>query len=263
MTDTKNIFEATCHQYKRRLEKQAEEEGLYEPLSSDSLENAWVEPIDNVTAKHVIEEYEYLGVMAAITTHAYGMYFQTMEHGKLLGGVACLGPDYSKNLGVWDKYGMTDNMILLNRGVNKWWCPPNANSWFISRVQKEVAKEGFEVITATVDPMAGEVGTIYQSLNWSYLGIMRAKSRNYKGSGKRFAVIIDGKLYGSRAIRAKLGTQKREVILKHYPQAEFTYQLEKHRYMHFISDKKTNKKNKKAIEHLIEPYPKRGIDARA
>jgi len=256
------ISVGTCHQYNRRLEKQAEEEGLYEPLSNNMLENAWVERIDNVTAKAVIEEYEYLGVMAAITTHSYGMYFDTMEHGKVLGGVACLGPDYAKNLGVWDKYGMTDTMILLNRGVNKWWCPPNSNSWFISRVQKEVAKEGFEVITATVDPMAGEIGTIYQSLNWVYLGSMRANSPKYNGNNKRFAVRIDGKLYGSRAIRAKIGSQRRDEILKHFPNAEITYQVEKHRYMHFISDKKTNKKNRKAVEHIIKPYPKREINAR-
>lgn len=84
----------TCHQYNRRLEKQAEEEGLFESLSNASLENAWIESIEHNVAKEVIEEYEYLGTMAAITTHRFGMYFQTMEHGTLLGGVLCFGPEY-------------------------------------------------------------------------------------------------------------------------------------------------------------------------
>jgi hypothetical protein len=261
MTELSGIEVGICHQYNRRLEKQAEEQGLFEPLSDEALKTAWIEPIDYKTAKEVIEEYEYLGNMAAITTHRFGMYFQTFEHGKILGGVLCFGPEYSINLGHWDKFGLhKDNFLLLNRGVNKWWCPPNSNSWFISRATKELAKLGVEAVTATVDPMAGEIGTIYQSLNWNYIGSMRQNNPNVKGNRKRFAVRIDGKLYGSRAMRAKVGTQRKADILAKYPQAEFTYQVEKHRYVYYISDKKTNRNLKKLMEHLFLPYPKRGLD---
>jgi len=105
--------------------------------------------------------------------------------------------------------------------------------------------------------MAGEIGTIYQSLNWHYMGSMRQQNPNVKGNRKRFAVRIDGKLYGSRAMRAKVGSQKKADILARYPQAEFTYQVEKHRYINFISDKRTNRDLRRKIEHLFLPYPKR------
>lgn len=260
MTELSGISVGTCHQYRRRVEKQSEEEGLFESLSDNVLKYAWVEPIPNKVAKEVIEEYEYLGNMSAINTHTFGMFLDT-QRGAELGGVLCFGPEYSINLGVWDKYGLhKENFILLNRGVNKWWCPPNANSWFISRATKMLAEEGFEAVTATVDPMAGEIGTIYQSLNWNYLGSMRQQNPNVKGNRKRFAVRIDGKLYGSRAMRAKVGTQKKADILAKYPQAEFTYQVEKHRYINYISDKRTNRDLRRKMEHLFLPYPKRNID---
>ncbi len=254
----------TCHQYSKRLEKQAEEEGLFQSISDHSLKNAWVEPIEHNDAKKVIEEYEYLGTMAAITTHRFGMFFQTMEHGTLLGGVLCFGPEYSLNLGHWDKFGLNKhNFLLLNRGVNKWWCPPNSNSWFIAQASKKLSEQGIVALTATVDPMAGEIGTIYQSLNWHYLGSMRQQNPNVKGNRKRFAVRIDGKLYGSRAMRAKVGSQKKADILAKYPQAKFTYQVEKHRYINFISDKRTNRDYRRKIEHMFLPYPKRDLNARA
>lgn len=261
MTELSGIFVGTCHQYKRRVEKQSEEEGLFTQLSDDALKYAWVEKIPNKQAREVIEEYEYLGTMAAITTHTYGMFIETHDNGAQLGGVLCFGPEYSINLGHWDKFGLhKDNFLLLNRGVNKWWCPPNSNSWFIARVSKLLAEEGIEALTATVDPMAGEIGTIYQSLNWHYIGSMRQQNPNVKGNRKRFAVRIDGKLYGSRAMRAKVGSQKKADILAKYPQAEFTYQVEKHRYLNYISDKRTNRDLRRKIEHLILPYPKRNLD---
>ena len=54
-----------CHQYNRRLEKQAEEQGLFEPLSDDALKSAWIEPIDHNTAKEVIEDLKLMGMTEA------------------------------------------------------------------------------------------------------------------------------------------------------------------------------------------------------
>ena len=57
MTELSGISVGTCHQYKRRVEKQSEEEGLFNTLSDDALNYAWVEPISNKEAREVIEEY--------------------------------------------------------------------------------------------------------------------------------------------------------------------------------------------------------------
>ncbi|HPC09582.1 MAG TPA: GIY-YIG nuclease family protein [archaeon] len=84
-------------------------------------------------------------------------------------------------------------------------------------------------------------------------------SGNYSNNKetKRFSVLIDGKLRYSRWVRNKLGTMKKNVILKHYPNAIFLPQYRKHRYFYFIDTPRNNKKHKTSINHLILPYPKR------
>lgn len=238
-----------CHQYQRRLEKAVEEsENPYWNNVSLELKNAVVKPINKSLAKNIVEEYEWLGCMPAVNKYYFGIFF-----GDICGGVVVFGPDYCENLGVWDKYDYTGKILLLSRGVCLHWTPKNTGSKLIMSAIK-MLPENYEVITATTDHLAGEVGTIYQACNFHYVGSMREKEGKERS---RFGVIIDGKLYGSRAIRAKYGTQKKDVILEHHPDAKFVKQKSKHRYFLFRGNKKTIKKHKKAMEHLIKPYPKR------
>ena len=154
-------------------------------------------------------------------------------------------------------------MLLLSRGVCLWWTPKNTASFFITKANKWLYENtDYRVITATVDPMAGEVGTIYQALNWHYVGSMRRANPNVKNSdGSRFGVVIDGKLYGSRSIRAMIGSQKKADILAQFPEAKFVRQAEKQRYFTFLGNKKERKELRKNINHLIIAYPKRGNNA--
>ena len=73
----------------------------------------------------------------------------------------------------------------------------------------------------------------------------------------RFGVKIKGKLYGARSIRQKLGTTKKEEILKRFPDAEFIPQANKKRYFYFLGNRKERKYHKAQIEDQIKPYPKR------
>jgi hypothetical protein len=73
----------------------------------------------------------------------------------------------------------------------------------------------------------------------------------------RFGVKVNGKLYGARSIRQKIGTQKKEEILKIYPDAEFIPQTSKRRYFYFLGNKTERKYHRKQIEEQIKPYPKR------
>jgi group I intron endonuclease len=84
-------------------------------------------------------------------------------------------------------------------------------------------------------------------------------SGNYHGNkmASRFGVIIDGKLRFSRWVRNKIGSMKKEEVLKHYPDAIFVPQYRKQRYFNFIGNKRENRENKKTIKHLSLPYPKR------
>ena len=255
---TKDAEAGTAHQFLMREHRREEEK---KQLSFNDknlvLGKTCIHEITRNTAKKIIEKYEYLQCMPAITSHHFGITFET-DNGPQLGGVLCYGQDYAKNLGVWDKYGYTENMLLLSRGVCLWWTPKNTASYFISRANKWLQENtNYRVITATVDPMAGEVGTIYQALNWYYIGSMRRANPNVKNGSKRFGVLIDGKLYGSRSIRALIGSQRKAEILAKFPDAEFIGQTEKERYFTFLGNKKERKELAKSIDHLIISYPKR------
>lgn len=247
-----------AHQYKIRLEKSKTEDIDFD-YKKCILKNSSIEKINKNTAKKIIVEYEWLKSMPLITRYCFGIFF-TINNKKYLGGVLVFSDDYAENTGAWNKYGFDDKMILLSRGVCLWWTPKNTASYFISKACKWIKKNTkYRIITATVDPAAGEIGTIYQSLNWNYVGLMTGNYLNNKET-KRFSVLINGKLRYSRSIRKELGSMKKEDILKKYPDAKFIPQYRKRRYFYFIDTKKENKKYFNNIKHLIQPYPKRNIN---
>ncbi len=246
----------TAHQ-KIIRDKKAQEDthnlfGAYWTNIDLNLKKAVVKEVDLVTASKIITEYEWMGCMAAVNFYAYGIYFD--GH---CGGVVVFGPEYSENLGVWDKYDYTGKILLLSRGVCLHWTPTNTNSKLIMTAIKMLPPQ-YKVITATTDHLAGEIGTIYQACNFHYVGSMRESNPNVKHRNKdREAWMINGKLYGSRNIRQKVGSQKMEDILKIYPDAVKVKQNSKHRYFLFRGTKQDQKYLKSTIQHIIKPYPKR------
>lgn len=245
-----------AHQKIIRDQKAESEQGgmfgdWWKDINTD-IKSAEVRPTDYVTAKTIIEEYEWLGCMSAITWFQFGIFFEGN-----CGGVVCFGSDYIENLGKWDKYDYTGKIILLNRGVCLHWAHPHSASKLISESIKQLP-EKYKVVTCTVDDLAGEVGTIYQASNFSYIGSMRDANPNVNSKkGDRDGWIINGKLYGSRAIRQKIGTTKIEEIHKTFPDAKKVKQNSKGRYFFFRGSRKERKYHKSKIEHLIKPYPKR------
>jgi len=240
-------------QYKLR-QKYADEEKR-DPYWEDynlTIDKSIVRPISFNEAKEVIDKYEWLGCMPVCVKHCFGVFFphKTEQDKWLLGGVTVFSAEYAENTGVWDKYGFGGKIILLARGVCVHFCPKNTNSHLIIESIKLLPEE-YEVVTCTVDNLAGEVGTIYQSCNFHYVGVMRKNK-------KRTGCVIDGKLYGSRTLRQMFGTQDKKKIKELHPEAVFVEQKSKGRYFYFRGDKRTKRKHYKAIEPLIKPYPKRG-----
>lgn len=248
-----------AYQYKIRKEKEdVEFDNLPFNRNKTSLKNTKIKQISYLEAKNVIIEYEWLKTMPLFNKYFFGIYFN-VDDKEYLGGVIIYSEEYSANKSTtWNKYDYTGKILLLSRGVCLWWTPKNTASFFISKTLKWLKKNtNYKIITATVDPAAGEIGTIYQSLNWIYVGLMAG---NYNKSGretKRFSVYIDGKLKHSRSIRKELGTIKRNKILEKYPNAIFVDQYRKRRYFYFIGNKHENRHYYKMIKHLILPYPKR------
>lgn len=240
-------------QYKMRKEY-AEQEAEF-PYWEDydlSLGKSIVREITYSEAKKVIEKYEWLGCMPVCVRHCYGLFFPHQTNGSwLLGGVTVFAQEYAENLGVWDKYDWTGKIILLARGVNMHFCPKNANSHLIMESIR-MLPEKYKVVTCTIDVLAGEVGTIYQSCNFVYLGVMR-KAKEKTGC------IIDGKLYGSRSLKQKFGNMRKATVLAEHPDAKFIKQKSKGRYFYFRGTKKERKEEYRKIKHLVKPYPKRGV----
>lgn len=248
--DNNTIGEAW--QYKmRKMYAKSESNNQYWKDYDLSIKSSVVREISFKEAKDIIDKYEWLGCMPVCVRHCYGLFFPSLNNdgNELLGGVTVFSQEYAENQGVWDKYGYTGKIILLARGVNLHFCPKNANSHLIMESIK-LLPEKYSVVTCTVDNLAGEVGTIYQACNFDYVGVMR------KGK-ERTGYIIDGKLYGSRAIRQKYGTQKRETIKQLIPNVEIVKQKSKGRYFYFRGNRKQRKELRSAIEGLIKPYPKR------
>lgn len=236
-------------------EQKAEVEGkglrFWENLNLD-LKNAVVKPIDRSIAKHIVEEYEWMGNLAAVNFFYFGIFFDGV-----CGGVVVFGQEYIENLGRWDKYDFTGKIILLNRGVCLHWTPINTGSKLIAEAMNQLPAQ-YEVVTCTTDHLAGEIGTIYQACNFYYVGSMRDANPNVKSkNGDRDAWIINGKLYGARNIRQKYGTTQMDVLKLHHPDIQKVKQNSKHRYFFFRGNKYIQRQHKAAISHLIKPYPKR------
>jgi len=193
------------------------------------ISNAVVKPIDRKLAKTIIEEYEWLGCMPFNTLYHFGIFYDGV-----CAGATVFSKDYIENLGNWDKYHYTGRMLLLSRGVCIHWAHPHSGSKLVMESIKQLPEQ-YDVITATIDLAAGEIGTIYQACNFYYIGSMRESNPNVKNkkSKDRFGVKINGKIYGARAMRNKLGSQKKSDILAAYPTAEFVPQYNKHRYFYF------------------------------
>jgi hypothetical protein len=248
-----------AHQYNRRIEKEVEEQhNQYWNDLDLSLQNALIKPVSLSYAKEIIEEYEYLGCIAAVNWFQFGIFFKDPFGNDVCGGVVIFGQEYAENSGVWDKYDYTGKIILLNRGVCLHWTPKNTNSHLIMEAIKQLPKK-YEVITATTDPDAGEIGTIYQACNWHYVGAMRKNKT-------RLNVIINGKKYGSRSIRQKYGTMAQDKLpaivkekLGDDATVEFVTVYAKHRYFYFNGNKRVKRQHYNSIKDKIQPYPKRDV----
>lgn len=216
------------------------------------IKKAVVKPVTREEAKGIIEEYEWLGKMAAVNWYYYGIFFE--DH---CAGVVVYGQEYIENLGVWDKYGYTGKIILLNRGACVHWAHPHSASKLIRQSMK-MLPEKYKVITATVDDLAGEIGTIYQACGFDYIGSMRDNNPNVKSSkGDRSAWVIDGKIHTARGLRQKYGTTRLEVLKEHHPDVKRIKQNSKHRYFAFRGSRKEKRNLRKSIEPFLKPYPKR------
>ena len=163
-----------CYQYQKRLDTLKEDMEKYgwteEDLNNinlDEFEFSFITPDASELKKEAtefIKRYEWLGTIGSFPTHWF-----TARYKGILGGVIIMGmPNaFSKLLGDETK----EIERLIARGASASWCPFNLGSKFLMWCIKwMVDHTQYRLFTCYSDPQAKEVGSIYQGLNFFYLG---------------------------------------------------------------------------------------------
>jgi hypothetical protein len=187
-----------------------EKEARKDPRPVVGLENAIVVEISYEKAKEVILKYEWLKNMGS-TERSFGLILDGE-----LAGVVCFGKtagtDTAKSV-CGEKWAQ--HVVTLCRGACVHWSHPHSASYLISRACKLMANSGrttrsgkvFQpayIFVAYSDTDAGEIGTVYQSLNWAYTGKTSGTTMYRDATGK----LRDSKLIHS-AIRSRRGRSAR------------------------------------------------------
>jgi len=196
-----------------------------------SIEMAELKKIDIKTATSIIEEYEWLGCMAAGTMRCYGIFWDGN-----CGGVVCYGVTTTKTLAesICGKE-MADKVAQLQRGACVHWAHPHSASKLISYSLKQEEKHGTRIVVAFSDPMAGEIGTVYQATNWLYCGKTEKRPDYFDPNGNR--------------ITGQVGEIKEWMVKKDRPR--------KQRYIYILGSKKERREIAKKLAWTPQKYPKR------
>ena len=163
-----------CYQYQKRLDTLNEDMEKYgwsdedvKNISLDDFEFSFIDPSDTKQKKEAtnfIQRYEWLGTIGSFPTHWFAARYKG-----ILGGVIIMGmPNaFSKLLGEETK----NIERLIARGASASWCPFNLGSKFLMwAIKWMVNNTQYRLFTCYSDPQAKEVGSIYQGLNFFYLG---------------------------------------------------------------------------------------------
>lgn len=140
------------------------------------------ERIDKSTAQNFFQQYEHLGNCGLGVWH-YGVFKDFELISVISFGSVCFNPNRSSIGLIADKYNL--RVIQLTRGGTKFGQPKNTPSMAVSMALKQIKSDlGDLIVIAYSDVKWNEVGTIYQALNFYYLGMTNPKGQsNYVING--------------------------------------------------------------------------------
>lgn len=179
-----------CWQYEIRLNN-LETDIKKSGLTSTQIENISVDDFifrplllkeykDEATV--FIKNHEWLGNLSQYTTHWFGAFYHDPNQGivgkDIMAGVILMNiPNaFSKLLGEDTK----DIERLISRGACISWSPKNlASNFMMWCIRWMVKNTQFRLFTSYSDPAAKELGTIYQSCNFNYLGQKAGTTTRY------------------------------------------------------------------------------------
>lgn len=219
--------------------------GLFGYPKDIDIKKSVLKEVDYLTAKNIIEKYEWLGTMGT-TQFYYGIYFDNVCAGVICFGFFQAMAGYSGFIG--DKYA--DKGIQLSRGACVWWAHEHSGSKLIGFGLREMEKKGYKYVIAFSDPEAGEIGTLYQATNWHYIGFGNTKHYNI--------VINDGKFFmNDRDFNKKYGYKNLNIFLRENPTLELQIIKPKGRYIKLLGSKSEQNEMMSVLKNRIKPYPKR------
>lgn len=196
--------------------------------------------------------YEWLGTMPSFPLAAYGL---RAPDGELL-GVEVFGRGVNARAAHFCGPENAALAVCVERGVCVHHAHEHAGSFLLSRACRLAAEQhGWRAFYAYSDPLAGEVGTIYQACNWLYLGA----GHNASSSAEWQYISPEGKRYSDRTLR-----QRREGFddLLSWPRLrragwQRVRQSDKGKYLRFEGDRRERARLMAALKVEPQPYPKR------
>jgi hypothetical protein len=214
--------------------------------TTDAALDYTIEPISAKEAADFIRRYEYLGTPG----RSWARYGARTKQGELA-GVEIFGRPIP----------MADNEIVLERGGCTLWAQPHAASWLIPKVVTMAARDhGWTIFYAYADPAAGELGTIYQSCNWMYLG-QGSPNRLIGGKPRLREYFTDGKVTITERRWRQMGYNVADADLLGWRRIMVP---PKHRYAHvevWATDERGRLRHDKRAERALRatfkplPYP--------
>jgi hypothetical protein len=244
--DPRPILVPVAHQRRMR-----EQEAARDPRPTmATLDGCTVVEIPYAEAKALIIRYEWLRSMPTGTRACYGL---RAPEGELAGVVLFAAGPAPESADLCGRE-RRDRAICLARGACVHWAHPHAANFLITRACKLAHAEfGWKIFYAYSDPTAGEIGTVYQSANWLYLGEGVGRS---KGRGRlRFFARREGRWRGERAIRRR---RMAPAELRSHPEWVAVWTPDKGRYVWLSGSQGEKRELRRALKYAAKPYPKRG-----
>lgn len=224
------------------------------PAGDLSLKRARVVRVSKDEARQIILKYEWLGTMVPTNLH-YGITF-----GPYLAGVTSMAINGSGTAGsnVSREWGVNKpGLAILARGACVAWAPPGANSKLVAWSTRLLTDHypPTRIVIAYADADAGEMGTIYQACNWSYVGVTHSPPE---------LVSPDGRMMNMRAVdqRAKQRQVSWTEMRRRFEDSGWRCQpsTRKRKYVWVVRGRDDPELWALVASRRL-PYPKRSVDA--
>lgn len=194
-----------------------------------------IEEINYQDTKPLILDVHYAHRMPSIQK-SFGMF----KDGELV-GVCTYGipPSHTLLKGVCGEEFKKD-VIELNRLVLKY----NRKNEASQLVGKTLKKLGNKIVVSYADGAQDHLGIVYQATNFTYTGQTKPIKEIYlKSRPHLHHTTFRGKTY-------------KQMEEEHGDDVGYRLRSIKHRYVHFVGDKRFKKLARKALRYKVSPYPK-------